>query len=166
LLKKYKYGYAYDISSTLSDFFLKVFQDSTYSELLTNSLITNVPISSSRLHERGFNQTYDISKKIADIYNLDCNNSLILRKSTSEHQSLKDKGERDLISKSDFLLLKDVNISKYESITIVDDVMTTGATLEAIADLLRSHYGNQLVVNALCMFRGKPYYCSSEPVSS
>jgi ComF family protein len=162
LLKKYKYGYAYDISSTLSDFFIETVLNSTYRKLLINSLIINVPISSNRLHERGFNQTYDIAKKVAEEFSIEFNDSLMIRKSTSEHQSLKDKTERDSISKNDFLSLKEPNISKYRSITIVDDVVTTGATLEAITDVLRDKYGEKLAVNALCMFRGRPFYSSTD----
>jgi predicted amidophosphoribosyltransferase len=46
----------------------------------------------------------------------------------------------------------------YSSITILDDVITTGATLEAMSLALRENIDRDIEINSLCLFRGKPYY--------
>jgi hypothetical protein len=36
--------------------------------------------------------------------------------------------------------------------------MTTGITLESACELLKDTFGKDLIVNGICMFRGRPYY--------
>ena len=135
---------------------------------MKNTLLTNIPISSNRLRERGFNQTYDLAKKVSDTFNLDFCDTLIGRKDTDEHQSMKDRDDRRRISQNDFLIQKVIDISQYKSITIIDDVITTGSTLESVSNVLRNQYGKELNINAICMFRGRPYYSAgcSDGISS
>ena len=61
LIKRYKYKYVYDISSVLCEFFVESIFNSSFSKLFENTLLTNIPIPSNRLRERGFNQTLNIS---------------------------------------------------------------------------------------------------------
>lgn len=56
-----------------------------------------------------------------------------------------------------------LDLSLYCSITLVDDVITTGNTLEKITQVIRTFYGTNIVLNALCMFRGKPYFLPTVP---
>lgn len=165
LLKKYKYGGAYDMVSILSTFFIDTLDRSIFPEILRNTLITNVPISYMRLNERGFNQTYEVSKCISERFDLPFYSNLIGRKNTRGHQALKDRSERGDIDEESFYV-REYDISPFKSITIVDDVITTGATLEAVCQTLRKFYGRDLIINAICMFRGKTYYSSSKVSSS
>lgn len=166
LLKKYKYSYVYDISSVLSEFFLGSILNSNFNNVLKNSLITNIPISSNRLRERGFNQTYNLAKSLSNSFNLDFSANLLGRKNTEGHQALKDKDERNDISQKDFFIQEALDISSYQSITIIDDVITTASTLESVSRVLKNHYGKELVINAACMFRGRPYFSSSSEGTS
>jgi ComF family protein len=161
LLRKYKYGYVYDIDTALVEFATERIVESNYMELLENTLITNIPISSLRLRERGFNQTYSISKRISEVFELEFNSALIGRKHSIEHQAFKEKDERKHMEEEEFYISKPQDINNFSSITIVDDVITTGTTLENASYCLKKYYGESLIVNAICMFRGKPYYSES-----
>ena len=165
ILKKYKYRYVFSISDAICSFLSECITKSNIEDIFKNSLIVNVPISSARLGERGFNQTYDVAQRIAKDLNLKFLPDLIGRKNSLEHQSLKDKDERKDITEDDFFFLDNVKLDSVESITIVDDVLTTGATLESISKLLKSRY-NDIAVNAICLFRGLPYYSESSKGSS
>jgi ComF family protein len=158
LLKKYKYRYVYDMSKTLSEFFIESVSHSVFSDSLKDTLLTNVPIANNRLRERGFNQTLDISKSVAKKFNLDSSENLVRRKNTYDHQSLRDRDERKSISKDNFMVNSSFDLTPYKSITIVDDVITTGVTLESMCEQLREVFGQDLKINGMCMFRGKPYY--------
>lgn len=158
LLKKYKYGYVYDMADILSEFFVENIFKSNFPKSFSNTLLTNVPIPNNRLRERGFNQTLKISEAISKYFDVPFSETLLRRKNTYDHQSLKDKGERKYISKEDFIVNSSSNVSNYDSITIVDDVITTGITLECVSGRLREIFGKELVINGICMFRGRAYY--------
>jgi ComF family protein len=157
-LKKYKYGYVYDMSSALSEVFVKSLSNSTFPRFLKDTLVTNVPLPNNRLRERGFNQTLNISEAITKHFSLPFSNTLLGRKNTYGHQSMRDKDERGEVSSNDFYIKENKNLPSFKSITIVDDVITTGTTLESICTSLRERYGEDLEINGVCMFRGKPYY--------
>jgi competence protein ComFC len=157
-LKKYKYGYVYNMSSALSEVFVKSLHNSVFPRFLKDTLLTNVPLPNNRLRERGFNQTLNISETVAKHFNLPFSNSLLRRKNTYSHQSMRDKSEREEVSSGDFYVKENENLPSFKSITIVDDVITTGITLQSICTKLREKYGEDLEINGICMFRGKPYY--------
>ncbi len=158
LLKKYKYGYVYDMADIMSEFFVKNIVNSNLTNSFSKTLLTNVPIPDNRLRERGFNQTLKISEAISKYFDIPFSENLLRRKNTYDHQSLKDRGERKYVSKEDFIVKSSSNVSAYKSITIVDDVMTTGITLESVSERLKETFGKELVINGICMFRGRAYY--------
>ena len=163
LLRKYKYGYVYDIDNILSGFVVERIGETNFIGTLKDSLLINIPISSSRLNERGFNQTYNVTRKISETFNLRFSEHLIGRKHSFEHQAFKDKDERLYMSEDEFFLLERKDAQNFNSITIVDDVITTGSTLEAATLYLRKEFGEKLIVNAICIFRGRPFYSATDP---
>lgn len=160
ILKLYKYKNVEDVSEVLSDFFVDTISKSSFKNKLTDTLLLSVPISTSRKNERGFNQMGYITKKIGRTFRLDILENLVFCKNSNTHQASKNRKERSE-SKENPFYIKDSSshsLFQYRSITIVDDVITTGNTLEKITQAIKIHYGMDTVVNALCMFRGKPYY--------
>lgn len=158
LLKKYKYNYVQSISDTLVEIFIESIKNSTFDRMLKGTVLTNVPLAKNRLHERGFNQTTEIAKRVAVAFNIPFVEGLIKRKDSYGHQALRDKDERKEIKEGTFFLGKALSLADYQSITILDDVITTGSTLEAISSALRKDIDKEVEINALCLFRGKPYY--------
>lgn len=158
LLKKFKYNYVYGISSILSEFFVETLSSSVFPKSLNQTLLLNVPIARNRLRERGFNQTLDITKAIAKTLRLDFSEDFLIRRDTYDHQSMKDRESRKFVSKNDFMVKNNMELTSFKSIAIFDDVLTTGITLESICQQLRATYGQDLVVHGICMFRGRPYY--------
>jgi ComF family protein len=158
ILKKYKYNYVQGISETLVEIFIESIKKSTFERQLLGTILTNVPLTSRRLRDRGFNQTTKIAERVAEAFNIPFAKGLIERKEGSGHQALRDKEEREKIKEDTFALKNSFSPEGYSSITILDDVITTGATLEAISSTLRKNVYRDMEINALCMFRGKPYY--------
>jgi len=158
ILKKYKYNYVQSISETLVEIFIESIKKSTFDTQLEGTILTNVPLTKKRLHNRGFNQTTKIAERVAEAFNIPFAEGLIERKADYGHQALRDKEERKKIKERTFTLKNPFSAEEYSSITILDDVITTGATLEAISSTLRKNIRGDMEINALCMFRGKPYY--------
>jgi predicted amidophosphoribosyltransferase len=111
-----------------------------------------------RFLERGFNQTeliaQNISKKFACGLALD----IVKCKNTKDHRAGQSKKMRKLSSPNPFFIDNISQISGYKSITLLDDVITTGRTLENIMQVLQYTYPTVEEFNAICLFRGKPYY--------
>ena len=164
ILKTLKYKYVTDTSEVLFGFFLECLKTSCFNKYLKDTLLIPVPISRQRMRDRGFNQSELFSTYVSHSLGLDVCTDLILRKNDNTHQSLMDKGERKKIQNemNPFQIensLKYINVleKKYASITILDDVITTGSTLESVFKCLRNKFP-RIPIQALCMFRGKMRY--------
>ncbi|MFA5633634.1 MAG: hypothetical protein WCY00_02530 [Candidatus Dojkabacteria bacterium] len=158
IMKTYKYKSVYTISQMLTAFLTENLFGTQFEKIIKESLVTNVPISSVRLHDRGFNQTEEFAKEIAEKLNLKYSGDFLGRRIEFGHQSLRDKDERGYNLENEFYIKENIHLGKYKSITIVDDVLTTGATLESIINIIRKAYKVDIEINAICMFRGRPYY--------
>jgi ComF family protein len=161
ILKKLKYGGVTTTSSILFKFFTECILDSCFHEYLDKTLLIPVPISKQRLRDRGFNQSEIFSQHISKSLGLDTDTKLIQRKDSSTHQALKDKKERieTYLSDNPFIMSKRNTFTqnKYKSITIVDDVITTGSTLKAMHRCIREIYPD-IPIQAICMYRGRRVY--------
>jgi ComF family protein len=160
ILKLYKYKSVQDISKVLALLFIDTIQKSSFIANLKDTLLIPVPISLIRKNERGFNQMEYITLCISEFFRSDYCNDVIYCKNTNKHQAGKNIDERKSCSENPFYIKvsKQRYENKYKSITLVDDVITTGATLEKITQVIRNAYGHNMQINALCMFRGKPFY--------
>lgn len=98
-------------------------------------LVAYVPLSFSRYIERGFNQSKLIAQKIAQELDLPCLG--LLRRKHAEKQSSKNREARlEMLAQSPFELKKNINL-KEKKVLLVDDIVTTGATLASIAHLMK-----------------------------
>ena len=98
-------------------------------------LIIPVPLHSNRYKQRGFNQTHEIAKTIAKELNVAINISCCQRIKNTPHQISLTAKQRLKNIKNAFLITK---LPSVNHIAILDDVMTTGATANELARLLKS----------------------------
>ena len=114
---------------------------------LRPDFITAVPLGNSRLIERGFNQSHEIAKTFAKWMNVPLRSDLIYRNRDTEKQSTISFKERKNNVQGAFSITQTSHaILKGTHIGLVDDVMTTGHTLEEIAHLLKNA-GTRRVTN-------------------
>lgn len=107
-----------------------------------------VPLSRQRLKERGYNQSLVIARQLSRLTGLTLRPGLVLRvRDTPQQSSLKFKERRSNI-KGAFACPTRLDGMR---IAVVDDVMTSGATLEEIAFTLKKA-GAAYVTNVV-MFR-------------
>jgi len=98
--------------------------------------IVAVPLHSSRLRQRGFNQALELARPLAKAFKLPLLINEVERRMHTEEQSSLSGRQRRANLKNAFALIKPVN---YESIAIVDDVMTTGSTVDELSKLLKKN---------------------------
>lgn len=111
------------------------------SHLETADLVTAVPLSDSRLGERGYNQAWEIAKRVARNLDLPARHDLLHRLRETPQQVLLNRRERDANLRGAFMPAGSQarSAAKGRSIALVDDVMTTGTTAsEATRALLEA----------------------------
>ena len=126
------------------------FSDWAISQLPAVDGIVAVPMHASRLAERGFNQAEVISSALHWELGLPIIRGVERTQSTSSQIPLS-RQERLHNLKGAFAVLQPKNIQG-RSVWLVDDVTTTGATLEAVAEILRAS-GVQAIYG-LCIAAG------------
>ena len=98
-------------------------------------LIIPVPLHSSRRRRRGYNQSAKFAAGISERLNLPFSDELLIRKLRTETQTHKTKLTRWENMNGVFALRSNSNL-KGVRILLVDDVITTGSTLEACSEIL------------------------------
>lgn len=99
-------------------------------------LITAVPLSRKRFYERGYNQAELLAKPIAEDLGMESNFNCIFKKRHNKKQSLTgNKMERrDNVHDA---YIADFSKIKGKRIILIDDVYTTGSTMEECAKELK-----------------------------
>lgn len=101
-------------------------------------LIVPVPLHQSRLRKRGYNQSAKFAEGLSTAMNIPWQESISLRRQSTLTQTRKSRSERWQNVKDAFSISQ---IEKIEGkrVLLVDDVITTGATLEACGQHLLDH---------------------------
>ena len=95
-------------------------------------LIIPVPLHPKKELKRGYNQSDMFAKGLSESMEIDWKRNVLVRIKMSETQTQKSRLER-LENVQDVFKVKKPEILQNKHILIVDDVLTTGATLEACA---------------------------------
>jgi ComF family protein len=99
-------------------------------------LMIPIPILHSKINSRGYNQSQVIAIGMQQVWNRPIFSDVLIKRSWSNSQTKKNRKAR-LQQIPDLFLLKKPTSIKGKHILLVDDVLTTGATLEAaIATLM------------------------------
>lgn len=95
-----------------------------------------VPLHSKKAFIRGYNQSEKIAKGIASVWNIPIVGHEVLKTKHTESQTRKDQFQRwDNVSS---IFKVQGKLLEYKHIALVDDVITTGATLESLAKELKA----------------------------
>lgn len=102
-------------------------------------LVLPVPLSRQRLAERGFNQAWEIARRVADALTLPARHDLLLRPLDAAHQADLPREQRARNLRGAFMVTPAGRAAlQGRRVALVDDVLTTGATArEATIALLR-----------------------------
>lgn len=100
-------------------------------------LIVPVPLHKSKLMKRGYNQSDYFAKGLSNAFDVPWDGAVLNRVSKNETQTKKNRSERFKNVTGIFELAKKEDV-KDKRILLVDDVITTGATLFASAQPLLS----------------------------
>ena len=103
---------------------------------ISYDFIAPIPIHSARRRERGYNQSEEIANGVSEIINIPINNKIVKRKKYTASQTTLNKNERLTNISKAIITNCDVNDLAGKSILLIDDVLTTGSTLNETAIVL------------------------------
>jgi len=109
-----------------------------------------LPLFPSKEKKRGYNQAKVLCDGIAEILNVPVLSNIIIRPQHTETQTKKGRIERWKNIEGKFSLVDPVAIQN-KHLLLIDDVVTTGATLEACGNELLSANNVKLSVATLCI---------------
>ncbi|OCB77324.1 ComF family protein [Flavobacterium crassostreae] len=117
-------------------------------ELTAVDCIIPVPLHPRKFRERGYNQVSSFGLALSAKLNLEYNAALLIRNTYSKTQSKKDFSDRIQGNETTFdVIFSEKDHNKHY--LLIDDVITTGATLEACSRALLKIPGTQISI--LCM---------------
>jgi len=114
--------------------------------------IVPVPMYAAKKRSRGYNQAEVFAQTLGRECDIPVEKKLVARiKNTLPQKSLNDKQRKDNL-KGAFQVR--TNIVKYSKILLVDDIYTTGATIDAIAELLKKSGAKEVYFLSICVGEG------------
>jgi ComF family protein len=146
LLHQLKYNNQPEIGITLGMIYGKELMDAQV--LRGYDFLIPVPLHPSKERRRGYNQSTKFAEGLGLLLNIPVEDKLMVRTKATVTQTKKTRVERWENVKSVFELT-DTSQIKNKSILLVDDVVTTGATIEALAQKLIDAQCNKISIICL-----------------
>jgi ComF family protein len=145
LLHELKYKGNKECGIRAGELFGKVLKDSPFQHC---SLIIPVPLHPKKQQKRGYNQSEQLAAGLSKSMGIPLNTTAFARAYHTGTQTKRSRIDRWL-NVSERFVVKDGEALKGQHILLVDDVVTTGATLEACAAALRENSNVKISVAAL-----------------
>jgi competence protein ComFC len=147
LIKKFKYNFNVKTGQILGLFLLNFFKEKINPNPILNkeevfnkenSIIVPVPTTKRRERWRGFNQSYVLASFLSKKTKIPIFTGIIKTKETKSQTKLK-KEERKNNLKNCFKIIESEKIIKNKKIIIIDDVITTGSTINELSKEIKKY---------------------------
>ena len=111
-----------------------------------------MPLHAKRLADRGFNQAKLVADALGKRLGIPSDDTVLIRdRSTVPQKELDDK-QRFKNLENAFIITE--NVVRYKKVIILDDIYTTGATMDACAKALHEGGVHEVYSVVLCIGRG------------
>lgn len=141
IIESIKYGGSFFIIENLAIHMSKYMAFIFSQNELKDFVITYVPSHKFKKNQRGFNQSELLAQKIAKNLNMECR-PMLTKVLNTKKQAGTNKSSRSTNLRNTFTPMTE-NVSK--NVIIIDDVHTTGATLNECAGVLKSGGAKQVL---------------------
>lgn len=150
----FKYQSIASLEKPLSDLMIKFLKETMFISALeglkideANILIIPIPLHLKKQKERGFNQSELLAQNISSHFALNLDNKILFRNRNNPSQAkIPDFSERKINVEGIFQIALDkVDFLKNKLIILVDDVYTSGATMQEAASVLKKHGAKKII---------------------
>ncbi len=142
IIQSFKYQGIENLAPVLGKIIIKYIKNCKLE--IENCVIIPIPLHKSREKQRGFNQSKLLAKYIANYFNLSFIESLERIKKTKPQAQIKNKEER-LKNISGCFKIKNSEFVKGKNIILVDDVFTTGDTINEAVKILKENNAKDII---------------------
>ena len=133
MIHKLKYKGHQEIGNVVGEWCAEELKENSW--LKTIDILVPVPLHSKKLRKRGYNQVSSFGKALSKVWNIPFDETILIRNVYSKTQTKKNLLGRTEVIQNIF----DVNsLDKHHNLhfLLIDDVITTGSTLEACSRAL------------------------------
>jgi ComF family protein len=128
-----KYNQNTDLAVELGKLAVKNIADKIIENI---DIIIPIPLHANKLQLRGYNQTEIIGNGMSEVLNISQITDVLQRRKNTISQTKFNREER-FSNIDDAFIIKNENMIKDKRILLIDDVMTTGATIEGAGKMLQ-----------------------------
>ncbi len=154
LIKNLKFDRTFRAVDVLSEILKYLLEDMPH--LLDFDIVTSVPLSFQRENERGYNQASLVGECVAKILDLPIYEDILKKIKNTDRQSRMSALERLTNVKDAFRADEDI---KEKKIILVDDVYTTGNTMNSCAkELIKNGAAEVIGITAAISIKDKKYF--------
>jgi competence protein ComFC len=146
LIHQFKYGKKIPLGKRLGARLGRTINDDSI--FLESDYLIPVPLHKSRCRERGFNQSEIVADGISEITGLSVLKKVLKRKKNTRDQTNLSREQREENVRGAFIITQPEMING-KNIILVDDVITTGATLSECARMLNQAGAQQILAMTL-----------------
>lgn len=114
-------------------------------------VIIPIPVHKKKLRQRGFNQAELVAKELGKLLKIPVDTTYLVRIENTTPQKELSRQERKANLKKAFTVKE--NGKYYHRILLIDDIYTTGATMDAVSELLRANGAGNLFFLTICVGR-------------
>ena len=111
-------------------------------------LLVPIPLHPKRKKQRGYNQSYEICKGISESIGIPIDCTTLVRKVNNKSQTKNSRFDR-WKNVEDIFSLTDTQVFNNKHILLVDDVITTGSTIESAAKEILKSEGAKISIFAV-----------------
>lgn len=143
--KKIVFAFKYKDKTFMSNIIAKIMREKLLTQNIRYDYILYVPLHKKRERKRGFNQSRLIARKLGKLENKQVLDCIYRKKNTNKLFKLKNK-ERLKEVKNAFDFYNNINLCKNKNILIIDDIFTTGSTVNEISKMLKKVGVNKIYI--------------------
>lgn len=142
LIYQFKYNYLKNLSAELASILIEHFikTGKNTDEIWHNSALISAPLHIKKLRERGYNQSEELAKELSKILKVPVLTDVLIKTKATKPQMELKKEEREKNLQNTFAINQNratSEVARFNKIFLVDDVYTTGSTMQECALTLK-----------------------------
>lgn len=149
IIHQYKYKKKKYLGNFISAELCRALDDCSF--LPQFDLVTSIPIHASKFNQRGYNQSSVIAEHIGNHLGIETDTDLLVKIIETESQTKKNRKDRLLNIANSIVIREDkINSIIGKKVLIIDDTLTTGATIETCGKILLQNGIKSVSIICIC----------------